>query len=135
MTAQDSPLLAALDAIEETARRATPGPWNCSTSDAWPPDSVWAGDDPRDGIVHASWEAGDTTALTLAHIALHDPAFTLRLVEGLREVVDIHRACTCGGPNIETHTDPPDNVLGTTYHLVTPAPCPTLAALTRALAG
>jgi hypothetical protein len=128
MTAQTSPLLAALDAIEETARRATPGPWNCSTSDAWPPDSVWAGDDPRDGIVHASWEAGDTTALTLAHIALHDPAFTLRLVEGLREVVALHTPYA--GANycpVCIWAEPDD--------AEPRSPCPTLAALTRALAG
>jgi hypothetical protein len=76
-----------------------------------------------DGIAHASWESGNTTAGNLAHIALHDPAFTLRLVEGLREVVALH------------HEVPASDIAWSSCGVCMVAwPCPTLAALTRALA-
>lgn len=132
MTALAAQILAALDRAEETARAATPGPWEQHTS-------TWRGEH---GLVH-DWElshpqefgghvvhpanvvkargaehAADSccwppTAYDAAHIAANDPAHVLRLTTALRKVVNEHWPVDpCAG------TFGPDG-----------APCPTLAAL------
>jgi hypothetical protein len=127
MTAQTSPLLAALDAIEETARRADGG-WQWLSAMAPREDEpVWL----KSG--HAAMNA---------YAAQMNPEFILRLVEGLREVVALHVPDDSGIFLAYSSADGPAPVCRqcVSFHADMDCenarwPCPTLAALTRALAG
>jgi len=72
---------AQLAAIEDTARAATPGPWQWFGDHlVWPSENGPAANDPIAGVSSAH---EDTTA----HIATMDPAFTLEWCAAIRAVI------------------------------------------------
>jgi hypothetical protein len=92
-------LAARLDEEEEAAKAATPGPWR--THDTWLPAgghtaTVLSGDGSNTDLrawlptfkdVDQPWDSERNAWADAAHIALHDPARTLREVEAGRKLL------------------------------------------------
>lgn len=88
-------LTATLDAVEATARAATPGPWKVDeVYDGWP---AVVSERERHGYVAGAQYcdaydqgASEMEPADVAHIALHDPRSALAQVEADRAILALH---------------------------------------------
>jgi hypothetical protein len=135
MTTLTDRVTARLDAIEATARAATPGPWK--VNDESFPECITAPDG-TSVVAGGRWggEAGVfDEPIDALHIALHDPAHVLRWVAGLREIVASHRYREFQG---NTVTATSTQMTLAWYRTACQgcgwgSPCPTLRAVATAL--
>jgi hypothetical protein len=120
-------LRAQLDADEQTARAATPGPWEPEWDEVVAPDLYDHLGDTRFVVAET---CGPDTLAEARHIARHDPAFTLADITAKRAIIDRHRAVE------SNYADYP--VCAECSHLdheEEPFPCATLCLLAQPYAG
>lgn len=117
MTADVTALTERLDALEATARAATPGPWEV---EAYRDGRAWVNRSDGEALFALHGYGDDA-----AHIAAVDPAAVLRLVEGVREVLALHRC--------EVRTNRWGDEFTWCWECEATAPCPTMRALGRML--
>lgn len=127
---------------EAAARAATPGPWEAhpptDTGDGWEIRAIVTPGREWRWVVGAESGGGVYEAADARHVALHDPAATLRRIAAERRLLEAHQQVEGNGYEPD---DPGERYgpiasacssCGTSDEYAVPWPCPTVRALAEA---